>query len=276
MKKTFCTIATKSHIPYVLALYESLKEYDKDILLNACIIDDEPKKDEFEGLKFYPLKVLSKNKIGKLIIKKYGKNQDKLRWGLKSVFIDFLITKKKYDKVIYVDTDIHFFNNYNFLFSLLDKYSILLTPHWREFFPSQGRGFKIFIKDGFFNAGFIGCNKEGVDAIRWWSSCCLYKIERDYCKGFYDDQKYLDLIPLIFKNVRILNHKGCNVAEWNKVVCKRTKVKKEVLINKKWPIIFIHFTESLIKRIEKGKEELILEYYKKYKNRLKKFTYKTN
>lgn len=269
MKRTFCTISTKSHIPNVLALYESLNKYNQNIHLNVCVIDSKlNEKRRYKNLEICTLNQLSENKIGKAIIKKYKQNSDKMRWGLKPVFMDFLITKKKYDEVIYVDNDIFFFGDYNFLFKLLDNNSVILTPHWRDF---MSKGIGTILKDGFFNAGFIGCNKNGLKAIRWWGNCCLYNMEKDYLKGLYDDQRYLDLIPLIFKDVKIIEHKGCNVASWNRLFCKREKRGENILINNKWSIIFIHFTKSLIDDIQEGREKMLKQHYQEYINTIKKF-----
>ena len=82
------------------------------------------------------------------------------------------------------------------------------------------------------------------------------------------DQKYLDILPSRFQGVRQLWHKGCNVANWNMVDCRRVQVDDQILINGVEPIVFIHFTKSTIRGILNGDDALLLPYLNSYEDKL--------
>jgi lipopolysaccharide biosynthesis glycosyltransferase len=197
---------------------------------------------------------------------------DKFRWSMKSVFIKHLLEIENYNKVIYVDNDIHFFNDYNFLFDELDNNDILLTPHWSSSNPYlDEKHYSVLYTSGLFNAGFIGVNNNAVKALNWWAFACEYICEKNESKGQYVDQTHLNLFPIYFDNVKILKHRGCNVAKWNQIECKRTLIANgELYINKKYPIVFIHFTKCTIGETINGNDTLLMPYLIGFNDLLKK------
>jgi hypothetical protein len=147
-----------------------------------------------------------------------------------------------------------------------------LTPHHYENNPLKNQNWlEATLKMGLYNAGFIASNKNGIKALDWWANCCLYRCEKNTWRGLWDDQKYLDLMPIAFENVKVLTHKGCNVAEWNKEVCKRTLVEDEILINEKYPIVFYHFNSFSVKGILKDENHILRKHFEAYFNNLKKY-----
>lgn len=162
---------------------------------------------------------------------------------------------EKYEKVIYVDSDIFFINYWNFLFDEID--GVLLTKHNRSLYPG-GHEYPCNFTDGFFNAGFIGASKLGIDALKWWQSVVEWKCEKNLLEGLWDDQKYLDIMSLEFNDiVKICKHKGCNIANWNsKVVETEHYEKKWFVKDNKSEVIFLHLSNSAY-----GSQEPILKYY---------------
>src|SRR5207249_12340969 len=99
------------------ALAESLQKQGDDFLLHVLVVDSGPLS-PLLNCKFYTVNDLANETGAAVIIKKYGKNQDKLRWCMKPVFLKYLIALTG-EPVIYVDNDLFFFSNYTFLFDLL-------------------------------------------------------------------------------------------------------------------------------------------------------------
>lgn len=267
MNRSFCTICTQSHLNYVLALHESLQQFEPDVVLNALVVDGLEKPD------LPNLHVFHFTDIGPAadpIRSKYHHDPDRLRWASKPLFLNYLLKAKDHDAVVYVDCDISFFNDFSFLFDLLRDHAILLSPHRRGVFPYE-KFFLLNFMDGFFNAGFIGASKKGLPALHWWQECCEFRVEKNYEDGCFDDQKYLDLLPLLFPGVHVLEHQGCNIANWNKETCQRALIDDKVLINAKWPIIFVHFARTLINDIQASKDPLLKAYYDVYVERVRKF-----
>ncbi|MCX7744775.1 MAG: hypothetical protein N2167_09470 [Flavobacteriales bacterium] len=260
MKTAVCTISTISHRFKTRALFSSLKEFTQADFFALYI--DQPYMKEQDGLyNVIPFDELITNETYRL--KKY--NKDKRRWASKPFFLSYLLNSG-YDAVIYVDNDIYFFNSPEFLFEQLSQRSVLLTPH---FYPADPTSNQIWLEANFrvglYNAGFIGVSKSGREAMRWWGKCCLYNVKKAYSRGLFDDQKYLDLMPVLFDDVEIIKHRGCNVAGWNIETSLRSiNNKGELVLNNTWPLIFIHFNYYTIQQIVSGKDSLLLPFWEKY------------
>jgi len=271
--KTICTITTYSHLAQTLALRDSALKFSPDSVFCVLIIDN----GNISHLNdkttiFYTLQDIGNACLAMPMIKKYNKDKDQLRWSLKPVFMHFLLLNCGYSKTIYVDNDIFFFNNVTFLFDELDQKDILLCPHWRCTKPSVNKNwFIVNFTDGFYNAGFFAAGKNGLEALKWWAEACYFKCAKILRKGLFDDQKYLDFLPVIFENVGIIKHRGCNVAYWNQIENIRVKTASSVLINGQWDIIFIHFTKELIKAVKTQKDPHLTPHLEIYKQAVDKY-----
>lgn len=277
MKDVVCTIITKDYGHYALALHDSLLENGDNEFFCVFVSDGKLPSSIIEQFKSRQRVVLIYENDFDLVelaiqLKKKYKaiNHDAYRWSMKPVFITYLL-QNKFDRVIYVDSDVFFYDKFKFLFEKLDKYSILLSPHWRSSFPEKDlKNFKLNFLDGIYNGGFIGASKGGENALKYWSQLCLFNCEVNRNEGFYVDQRYLDLLPTRYDGVGHIIHKGCNVANWNQEDCKRIiQSNGGVLINNKYPIVFIHFTNSLFKGVYLNKtDETLLPYLEIYRNTL--------
>lgn len=224
--------------------------------------------------KFWYLSDLNTDTKAQRVIAKYSSNADKLRWSLKPVFMKHLLigSSVTLEKIIYVDNDIFFYNDYEFLFDLLDQHNFLLTPHYYRNDPrSYQNWFEANFRVGLYNAGFVGARKTAVSGLDWWAECCLYRCEKNIFRGLFDDQKYLDLLPVIDSKTHIVRHQGCNVAGWNTEVCKRVIVDHVVRINGEYPIVFIHYNDTTIREIIHGNDGILFNYFRRYVEVLRKY-----
>jgi len=158
--------------------------------------------------------------------------------------------EKDCEKAVYFDPDIAVFNPMSQVIELLDTYDIVMTPH--QIAP-EPRAAKTAIRDnevtslgyGAYNLGFIAVStrEEAHRFARWWAD----RLD-DWCHdrrdiGVFVDQKWCDLVPCFFDNVKILRDPGYNVASWN--LSHRTlRYSKdgEALVNGS-PLRFYHFTK---------------------------------
>lgn len=241
----FCTISTKSHLFKSKVLSDCLEKYGFETI--NLVVDSESiyAKTIFESKNYLTINDLPKSDT-KLILSKYRKHPDKLRWALKPVLIKYLL-ETKFEKVIYVDNDIYFFSS---PFNLMDKLNfsnILLTPHFYSADSKKNQNWlEANFRVGLYNAGFIGANKSAIPMLDWWKDCCVYNVKKSYWRGLYDDQKYLDLVPILFDNVEILKDSGCNLAGWN-YKNRLLKLGGADLSS----ITFVHFAELTLKEFSK-------------------------
>jgi hypothetical protein len=268
--KTFCTIITAGHLPFARVLHASLQKNVPGTSLQVLVID----KNDFLSSPNFTIHSIDKvvtSPVAKAIYKKYAHtNTDHFRWALKPVFISYLL-QNGFDKVIFTDADMYFVSNFNFLFDELEINNILLTPHWANLNPFENEGSLMDVMNGgLYNAGFIGANKKGIEAINWWAEMCHYKMEININSGFYDDQKYLNILPVQFPDVKSLKHQGCNLASWNVQTCKREIVNGKLIINGEFEPVFIHFNRETIVNILNRNDKLLhpylVEYIQLFKN----------
>jgi len=281
MTKHFCTISTGSHLGKTFALCHSITTINENVILNVLITDKSKKEITVPDkllhvIKLYDAGDLDKDELFRITYKRYSKVPDKMRWTLKPVFLKWLLTEKMANSIIYVDNDIFFSGDYSFLFEMLQQHNILLTPHWRPDNPVEYPWwFETNFRDGVYNAGFIGANKDAVNALHWWANACLYRCTKSYIKGFFDDQKYLDLMPVIEAKTAILQHKGCNVAYWNADKLPR-KISKGHIYIAEDPLIFVHFANCTIAGINTGKDHVLKELLLYYINILNQYNFNIN
>jgi hypothetical protein len=267
--KTFCTIITADYLPFAKVLHGSLVKNAPDTSLQVLVID----KNDFESsinFEIHSIDEVLTSPVAKDIYKKYAHtNTDHFRWALKPVFISYLL-QNGFEKVIYTDPDIYFVNNFSFLLDELETNNILLTPHWATLNPLVNEdSLKDVMLGGLYNAGFIGVNKKGTEALNWWAEMCHFKTEDKPELGLFVDQKYLDIFPVQFSGVKIIKHQGCNLASWNIDSCKREIVNGKLLINQQFEPVFIHFNSETIANIFKGYDKLLHPFLDEYLNLLK-------
>ena len=219
-----------------------------------------------ENINIFTLSDL-KDHIGNQIIDKYKNNQDKLRWALKPVFLKHLLNET--NVVIYVDNDIYFYNDFSFLFQALETNNILLTPHHYKSSPNDDQNWlEANFRVGLYNAGFIGVNQKAIQALNWWANCCLYNVKKAFWRGLFDDQKYLDLVPILFDKVKIIKEKGCNLAGWNYLNYQLERSSNgDLIIDNSNKLIFIHFAESSLVDFSET-NHLLNKEYKAYEQNL--------
>ncbi|MGQ0737756.1 MAG: hypothetical protein ACT4OJ_01735 [Bacteroidota bacterium] len=261
---TICTIITADYLPVARVLCASIQKNNPGTGLHVLVIGEHNFSSE-QYFTLISLNQLREAEFYKEIEKKYAHtNPDVFRWALKPVLVGYLL-QQGYEKVIFADPDLYFVNKFDFLFDLLDSYAVLLTPHWADLdIISSEDSVMSVLRNGLFNAGFVAASQKGLPAIHWWAGMCHYKTEKRSDLGIYDDQKYLDMLPVQFENVHILKHQGCNLASWNIQTCKREMVEGKLLINRQFEPVFIHFAKDTIINILNRNDVLLRPYLDEY------------
>ena len=279
MKEAICTIITGNYGHYALALHDSIAQFNPNLSFAVLVTESALEPSILEAIQgreqfivFYPKDFEPVTIASQLHEKYFSAYHDAYRWGMKPVLMTRLL-EDGYERVIYADSDVYFFNDFSFLFDQLKASHVLLSPHWRCSDPLiDKQNFELNFKDGIFNGGFVGASQLGVDALAYWAKLCLFNCEVNRRDGYYVDQRYLDILPTRFDKVAFIEHKGCNVGNWNQVDCERTlDAEGAVLINGKYPIVFIHFSTKLLPGILKGHDTLLLPFLKLYRDNLLRY-----
>ncbi|MEM9679575.1 MAG: hypothetical protein AAF901_04560 [Bacteroidota bacterium] len=279
-KEIVSTIITGNYGHFALALHDSLLAYNPSVHYAVFIsnghletsIENEIKNRE-NILLVTPDDVKS-NDLAVSLHEKYNETyHDAYRWGMKPLLLNHLLALG-YERAIYVDSDIFFYSDYQFLFENLTECDVLLSPHWRSSDPDKDlSNFRLNFLDGIYNGGFVGVSKGGEKAMSYWAKLVLHNCEANRAEGYYVDQRYLDILPTRFEKVSHILHKGCNVANWNQVDCERVQqANGEVLINDQYPIVFIHYTNSMLRGILLQEDGVLKPYLERYRDTVLKYS----
>jgi lipopolysaccharide biosynthesis glycosyltransferase len=266
----FCTIITADYIPWALTLQDSLIKNGYSDKCFVLVTDKELSRSEYDSLNILQLSDIANKNYESI----FQLGKDELRWATKPLLMLYLLNK--YERVCYMDCDIMVTGNIEAIDQELGDSKILLTPHFRTRSPLiDSEEFKFNFKHGLFNAGFIAVSRSSIEILHWWATCCNYKCEKNLMEGLWDDQRYLDAMPIFYEGVKICRHSGFNVAFWNKHELKRSVEDGKTLINGK-DLIFIHFAYTTWNEIHSGTDGIAPEYAKEYNNLLIKNGWKKN
>lgn len=239
-----------SYLAKARVLAWSLKRFHPDWIFTVCITDREPDGFQFD-LEREPFdrvvwshKLPVDNVLGWL----FGHDVVEACTAVKGPLLQQLTADPNAEKIFYLDPDIAVFSSLQPLVDMLDESSILLTPH--QLAPEQERmaiidNERTSLRLGIYNLGFVAIRNDesGQAFARWWSDRL-----REYCydepeSGIFVDQKWCDLVPALFDDVRIVRDPGYNVASWNLSHRKASITEQgEVLINGNL-LRFFHFTK---------------------------------
>jgi len=139
--------------------------------------------------------------------------------------------------VIYLDSDLYFFDDPQIVLDAMGDGSIGIIEH-----RYQPHLEKRLAKYGRFNVGWVGfaADARGKACLDWWGERTL-----EWCRdtpepGRYADQGYLDAFPDKFDGVTILSSTGLNLAPWNTAGHRLAQGSAGVTVDGD-PLVFFHF-----------------------------------
>jgi hypothetical protein len=213
-----CTIIAKNYIAFARALCASFLRHHPEGRCYVLVIDDyqgyiDQSGEEFE---IVGLQALG---IAELVRFCFRYNVTELATACKPFLLEFLLAQGGGGKLLYIDPDILITNPLDDLYGMLDGSDIIVTPHLDEDYPDDGLkpDDSIVMTHGVFNLGFIGVKKCGntIRFLQWWQGKLSSKCLIDYGRGYFVDQKFMDLAITLFRNITIVTEPGYNVSYWN-------------------------------------------------------------
>jgi hypothetical protein len=256
------TIVSKNYISHARVLIKSFLNHHTDVKTFVLLADKidgyfDTSKEAFEVIEADSLDIDDFDSFS------FKYNIAELNTAVKPFFFEYLFSRYGFKKIVYLDPDIVVFRELTEIFELLDKYSILLTPHITKpvpddgFFPSDID----ILRSGCFNLGFIGLSKrKNVERlISWWKERLYDKCLMAPISGYMVDQIWISFVPSFFDDYFLLKNPGYNVAYWNLHERSITKKDGDFMIDAS-PLYFFHFS---------GFEFNNLENISKYQNRFR-------
>ena len=248
------TVCSLNRLGQIRTLGESLLRHNTDYRFVIGLADELNGRiniQDYPAFEFIPLSALHLPNQNELT-RQYSIFE--LSCALKPYFGSYLLKKYQPEFVLYFDTDICVYDKLTPIEELLADASIVLSPHFVSPLPDDGK-FPLerdVLGSGLYNGGFVGFRNDanGIAFIQWWQERLKDQGHVNVCEGMMVDQLWLNLVPLFFRQVRLLEHTGCNAAYWNMHERMITQTGNSYFVNDK-PLIFFHFSGYRVEHPDK-------------------------
>ena len=242
----FFSIVSTNYLAYAKTLFASIRTFYPDSELVLCIVDDPAVAQAELGdhCRVLPVRSLGLPHADHFFFR-YGVME--LNTAVKPYVFRWIFEHiaSARDGVMYIDPDIQFFRRLDAVEELFDRGALaVLTPHltaplYDDKTPSE----LSIMRAGVYNCGFVAIadhpfRKQMID---WWAQRLEFGAFVDPEAGLFTDQKWIDLVPGLFPDVRVLRHPGYNVAYWNLLHRPLAKVGDQYTAAGE-PIAFFHFS----------------------------------
>lgn len=211
----YCTLFDRNYLSRGLALHGSLMRHAGDFRLFILCLDA-PTHSALSELALPNVVLIAAETLegwdAELRAAQSNRSAVEFYFTCKPVLLRYVLAKfNGIDRLTYLDSDLYFFSHPGPVERESAQSAVTLTPHR---FPAHVAYMK---RSGVFNAGWIGvsASAEGQRFLEWWRARCI-----EWCRVIFEetrfgDQKYLDQVPGLFRDVVLVSHPGVNAAPWN-------------------------------------------------------------
>jgi hypothetical protein len=211
----YCTLFDRHYLSRGLALHSSLLRHCGDFKLTILCLD-RPTLDTLAALALPRVELIADQTLEQwdpeLKATRPHRSAAEYYFTCKPVLMRYVLAHSGgVDRVTYLDSDLYYFSDPAAAEQEFAHSSVALTPHR---FPSR---LAYLERVGRFNAGWVSVSAaaEGQRFLEWWRARCI-----EWCRVVveetrFGDQKYLDQVPGLFRDVVSISHRGVNAAPWN-------------------------------------------------------------
>lgn len=255
------TSITANYLPKARVLAESAKRHAPGVQFHLVLADDPPSGFNLAEEPFDSIISAESLPVENPRAWYFSHTVVELCTAVKGLAVEAIFERHGADKVFFFDPDMVIFGRFEELSAALDSSSVVLTPHQTDPELSVEAIMDNEIASlqyGVFNLGFLGVRNDGEGRrfARWWRDRLIDWCHDDLPRGLFTDQKWVNLAPCFFDNIRVLRSPAFNVATWNITRRKATGSMAEgVLINGE-PLGFYHFSG-----FDSGAQEVMLNKY---------------
>jgi glycosyltransferase involved in cell wall biosynthesis/SAM-dependent methyltransferase len=213
-----CTVIAKNYLPAARVLADSLAEHHPGVTLHVLVIDEwegfiDPARERFE--------IVDPEAIGVPDLARMRSLYTVLEYStaVKPWLLRHLLARDGADGIVYLDPDIRLYAPIDDVFAAVREHGLVLNPHNTGPMPRDGRkpNEQDILIAGAYNLGFLGLRDDrfGAFLLDWWGerleTDCIVDPER----GFFVDQRWMDLVPGLAEDFHLVRDPGFNVAYWN-------------------------------------------------------------
>ncbi len=255
------TSITANYLPKAAALAHSVKRQHPQAVFHLVLCDRMPDCPESVTAPFDSIINVTDLPIENLNSWIFKHRLVELCTAVKGTAFQYIADRFGAERIYYFDPDIVVLGSLDDMERTLDGCSVLLTPHQCK--PETDLQAMIdnevcSLKHGVYNLGFLAVRmtEEGRSFVDWWADRLRRFCYDDIPSGLFTDQRWIDLAPAFFDDIKIMRDPQYNVATWN--LTHRTATGSapyEILINGR-PLVFYHFSG-----FDSGAQKIMLDRY---------------
>jgi hypothetical protein len=154
------------------------------------------------------------------------------------------------DLYVYLDPDVYVYNPLSLVMEYMGDASIGLVPHILKTEETEA-GVRLtemsVTEHGIYNLGhlFVRPDDNGRALAAWWAARLDKYCFDDKQIGLFTDQRWMDLVPATFDNVKVLRVPNLDVASWNvfgRRIWQKTPGDETAFMVDDYPLITYHFS----------------------------------
>jgi hypothetical protein len=185
-----------------------------------------------------------------------------LNTAVKPYYFDFLLKHRGAEKIIYLDPDILVFRPFRMVGDLLDRHSLIVTPHICSPIEEGPNPTDYeLLKTGIFNLGFLALRRAPhiPSFLAWWQQRMRRYAYRKDSEGLFYDQIWMNYIPAFCGDAHVLRDLGHNMANWNLHERTLSRAGGNFSVNGSTDLVFFHFSHYRF-----DQPDTIASYHERY------------
>jgi glycosyltransferase involved in cell wall biosynthesis len=211
-----CTVIAKNYLAFARVLARSFREYHPDGRFTVLVLDEidgrfDPASEPFD--------VLFPSDLDLPEFEQMAGAYDVLE--LSTAVKPWLLRRllRDSDHAVYLDPDTRLYAPLDGLDRLAVDHGIVLTPHNVAAMPRDGKrpSETDILVAGAYNLGFVAVSDapDTLEFLDWWAERLRTDCIVDTGRGYFVDQRWIDLVPGIVPSFQLLRDPAYNVAYWN-------------------------------------------------------------
>jgi glycosyltransferase involved in cell wall biosynthesis len=241
----FFTIASANYTAYVRTLMDSVRRQYPDAPRYLFLADEDPGDLGLDPglMTVVPVRQLPIPHFDHIALR-YSILE--LNTAMKPYAFLWLAERHPDDLIVYLDPDILVLAPLAEVVTAADAGALaVVTPHLTAPVDDGKLPDELAImRAGTYNLGFIAIGPHAARNVlaSWWAAHLEYGALVDFEAGTFTDQKWIELVPGMFPDVRILRHPGYNLAYWNLAHRAVSRAADGTILANGLPVAFVHFS----------------------------------
>ena len=211
------TIVAKPTFAHARVIARSVARFCPDVPVVALLAD---RADDYLDPAAEPFEVVTLEEVlgERSRFVAFHHDQQELSYALTPVFLRWLLDRG-HAAVLFLKQESLVVGSLAELLAAIGRFSVTLTPHFLAppAVPYTREREQSVLLAGTFNGGVLGVSAHPAarEFLDWWSARVLRECVWDVARGRHYEQRWLDFVPTLFREVGILRDPGANVGHWN-------------------------------------------------------------